>query len=296
MCLEAGLAEKWALLVWEDIKVPSCAYCNRDANNDSGLCEHHEFALFQVTEILTEFMKSNNPPEWLLAGIRELGWIFQHHPRTAAFINVAIEVADRFVIERVNSLHINDVRELNYTRLPQGLIISVLEEAYIVKKDGDLLFPGPLTRRLINVRDLGYPLNSPEQREKALEYQGILAVSLLRSMLRHEFRELGEVEEGMFVPQGALAIMTLLAIHALSSGEKLEVEVSDLTWDAAFRSIPTRQEKKMRRIMAGLLDGVTKMIHNINYNNRPELKDSVLEYLQNLRGRFRERQRIRPRT
>jgi len=242
--------------------------------------------LFQITEILTEFVSSDNPPDWLLAGIRELAWIFHDHPRTAAFINVAVEIADRFVIERVDKLSIQDVKEVNYTQLPLGRIILILQDAYIVKREGDLLLPGPLTKRLINVRDLGYPLSSPEQQQRALEYQGILALSLVRSMLK----------DGTYIPQGALAIMTLLAAHALTSGERIEAEVSDLSWDIAFRNVPNRQENKMRRIMAGLLDGVTKMIHNINDNGRPELKASMLEYLQNMRERFRERQRARSAT
>jgi hypothetical protein len=241
--------------------------------------------LFQVAEILTDFINTEEPPEWLLAGLRELAWIFYGHPRTAAFVNAAVEVADRFAIERAPQLSIDDIKEVNYTRLSQRRVIGLLEEALIVRRKGETLYPGPLTRRLMTVRDLGYPLNSSEQRQKALEYQGILALSLLRSLLR----------EGTYVPQGTLAIMALLAVHALSS-ENIDSEISDLTWDMAFSNIPHRQESKIRRIMAGLLDGTTKMIHNINDAGRPELKDSVVEYLQNMRERFRKRQRERSRA
>lgn len=260
----------------------SCTYCNKEASGDSELCEFHEFALFQVAETLTAFLHSSDPPEWLLAGIRELAWIFYGHPRTAAFVNAAVEIADRFAIERVPKLTIGDVKEVNYTRFPQNRVIGLLEEALIVEREGEILHPGPLTKRLMTVRDLGYPLNSPEQKKRALEYQGILAVSLLRSMLR----------DGTYVPRGALAIMTLLSIHALGSRD-IGSEISDLTWDTAFRVVPNRQENKLKRIMAGLLDGVTKTIHNINDEGRPELKASMVKYLQNMRKRFRERPRAR---
>lgn len=259
-----------------------CTYCSEERSGDSELCEVHEFALFQVAEILTNFIQSGEPPDWLLNGLRELAWIFYGHPRTAAFVNAAVEIADRFAIERVPELTIHDVKEVNYTRLPQRRIIGLLEEALIVEREGDILKPGPLTRRLMTVRDLGYPLNSPEQKQKALEYQGILAISLLRAMLRDE----------TYVPRGALAIVTLLAVHALASGD-IAAEISDLTWDMAFHAIPNRQENKLKRIMAGLLDGVTKMIHNINDEGRPELKDCMVVYLQNMRERFRERRRER---
>lgn len=260
----------------------NCVYCGEKASGESELCRVHEFALFQVAEILTEFIQSNEPPDWLLGGLRELAWIFYGHPRTAAFINAAIEIADRFAIERVPQLTISDVKEVNFTRLPQNRVIGLLEEAQIVKREGEILKPGPLTKRLMTVRDLGYPLNSPEQKQTALEYQGILAISLLRSML----------VGGIYVPRGALAVMTLLSIHALAS-EDVGLEISDLTWDTAFRGVPNRQENKLKRIMAGLLDGVTKMIHNINDEGRPELKSSMVEYLQNMRVRFRERPRTR---
>lgn len=260
----------------------SCIYCKKEASRSSELCEYHEFALFQVAEILTNFIQSSEPPDWLLAGLRELAWIFYGHPRTAAFVNAAIEIADRFAIERVPKLTISDVKEVNYTRFTQNRVIGLLEEALIVEREGEILRPGPLTKRLMTVRDLGYPLNSSEQKQRALEYQGILAISLLRSMLR----------DGTYVPRGALAVMTLLSVHALASRD-IGPEISDLTWDIAFRAVPTRQENKLKRIMAGLLDGVTKTIHNINDEGRPELKDFMVKYLQNMRERFRERSRIR---
>lgn len=262
----------------------SCIYCNEQTTANSQLCENHEFALFQVAEILDEFIQSNEPSDWVLAGLRELTWIFYGHPRTAAFVNAAIEVADRFAIERVPQITINDIVEVNYTQMAQNRVISLLEEALIVEREGEILRPGPLTRRLMMVRDLGYPLDSSEQKQKALEYQGVLALALLRSMLM----------DGTYIPRGALSIMTLLSVHALGSSD-IVPEISDLTWDTVFRTLPNRQENKLKRIMAGLLDGVTKMIHNINDAGRPELKASMVEYLQNMRERFRERQRSRTR-
>lgn len=263
----------------------TCTYCNREAKGDSELCELHEFSLFQIAEVLTEFMNNENPPEWLLYGLRELAWIFYGHPRTAAYVNVAIEIADRFAIERLSYISPADLTEVNFTRLPPRRIIALLEDALIIKRENMLIYPGPLSLRLRSVRDLGYPLNSPEQREKALEYQGVLAISLLRSLLL----------EGEYIPRGALSIMTLLSIHALFT-EEITPVISDLTWDLAFKQIPSRQENKMKRIMAGLLDGATKLIHNINDEGKPELKIEVVSYLDNMRERFRERERTRNRT
>jgi hypothetical protein len=259
-----------------------CVYCDKESSSDSELCQDHEFALFQVTEILTSMLQSSEPPEWLLAGLRELAWIFNGHPRTVAFVNTAVEIADRFTIERVEKLTINDIKEVNFTRFTPSRILGLLEAALIIEREGEIVRPGLLTRRLAMVRDLGYPLNSPEQRQRALEYQGILAISLLRSMLK----------DSTYVPQGALAIMSLLSIHALASKE-IGSEIADLTWDRAFETIPVRQENKLRRVMLGFLDGVTKMIHDINDNSRPELKPEMITYLQNMRERFRDRLRTR---
>ncbi len=249
------------------------------------MCEYHKFALFQVTEILREFVRSDSPPDWLMAGIRELSWVYHGHPRTAAFINAAMEVADRFVIERASSLDTQDIKEVNYTLLPQAKVISLLEEALILKNDGGKLRPGPLVKRLIKVRNLNLPLESPEQEAAALEYQGILAVSLMRSML----------EDGTVVPQGALAIMTFLAAQALRADGAVAPKVEQLTWDLAFNQVPRRQEDKMRRIMSGWLDGIAKVISDIDANGQPVLKDSMVVYLENMRERYRERERGRER-
>ncbi len=261
-----------------------CLYCKRLAGGDSELCKLHEFALFQISETLSEFIQQENPPEWLLDGIRELSWIFFGHPRTAAYINVSMEIADRFAIERLPHISINDIKEVNYTRLSPRRIISLLEDALIIRVENNIVYPGPLSLRLREVRDLGYPLNSPEQKARALEYHGILAISVLRSMLL----------EGEYIPRGALSVLTLLSLQALTS-EEIQREISDVTWDSAFRDVPNRQENKMKRIMAGLLDGVTKMIHNINEDGKPELKTEVVSYLVNMRERYRERERTRTR-
>ena len=138
--------------------------------------------------------------------------------------------------------------------------------------------PGPLVKRLIKVRNLNLPLESPEQEAAALEYQGILAVSLMRSML----------EDGTVVPQGAFAIMTFLAAQALRAEGAIAPKVEQLTWDMAFNRVPRRQEDKMRRIMSGWLDGIAKVISDIDANGQPVLKDSMVVYLENMRGRYRE--------
>ena len=265
--------------------VASCEYCERDAEPGEDVCEYHKFALFQVAEILREFVKVESPPDWLLAGIRELAWVYYGHPQTAAFINAAMEVADRFVIERASSLDINDIKEVNYTLLPQARVISILEKAYILKEDKGKFRPGPLVKRLIKVRNLNLPLESPEQEKAALEYQGILAVSLMRSML----------EDGTVVPRGALAIMTFLAAQALRADGAIGPKVEQLTWDLAFNHVPRRQEDKMRRVMSGWLDGVAKVISDIDETGQPVLKEPIVVYLENMRERYRERERGRER-
>jgi hypothetical protein len=238
-----------------------------------------------VADVLEQYLNEDSPPDWLLGGIRELAWIFLGNPFTAAFVNAAVEVADRFVIERADKLTMEDIKEINYTMVPAPRVILILEEAFILERKGSFLVPGRLILRLRKVRDLNYTLASEEQKRATLEYQGILAITLLRSMLRDG--------SGAFVPQNALAIMTLLAAHALNSDDQIKPEVQKLTWDLAFRSLSSRQEKRTKRIMAGLLDGVAKIIEDLDVDGKPELKAAMIEYLIHERERFRQRERVR---
>ena len=184
------------------------------------------------------YVNSDDPPDWLLRGVRELSWIFHGHPGTMAFINAAMEVADKFVIEKEDEITIEEIRELNYTIYPPLKVISILEDSYIIEREGNIIKPGVLTKRLIATRKLNLPLDSLEQQQRGLEYQAMLAITLLRTMLDdNSFFPQG-------LPQGALATMTLLAAHGLRSDSKIEAEVSALTWVFSFQRCLTPSGRK----------------------------------------------------
>jgi hypothetical protein len=241
--------------------------------------------LFQINEILEIYIQENQPPNWLLYGLRELHWIFSEYPITAAYINTATEVTEMFIIERKDRIDVDDVKEVNFTNLPRDKIISLLEEAFIVERKGDTILPGQLVKKLQQIRWEGYEMGSIEIQNKLLELHGILTVALTKSMIR----------DGNYLPQRALAVFSMLSYHMLSCEEEIEPILSEYTWDLAFAKLGTRQQNRIKRMMAGFFDGKTKIIDDITENGKIVLKPSIIEYITQMRERFRERERERGR-
>jgi hypothetical protein len=233
---------------------------------------------------LEEFIKNNPPPKWLTDGLQEMGWIYQQYPKTVGYFNTTEEVVKTFVIDRAPEIHVDDLEEINYTAHPTERVLGMLEKAWVIERGGDRLRPGRLTRRLQETRLEGYSMDTQEIKEKIKEIHGILTFALTKSLLE----DLGG--EG-FLPRKIIAVLDLLSEQMLASGEEIDLDVPSIRVDLAFLSMPLRQRHRAVRIMSGFADGETKLLADVDERGGMILKESIKQYLTEMRERWRTRER-----
>lgn len=248
-------------------------------------CERCRLSLFQILEILKSYVEEDPPPNWLIRGVRELSWIFREYPRTQGYFNTAMEILELFIIDRMDEINDQDIEELNQTALPREKVLELLEKAFIIKRKGEVVLPGALTKKLQRVRWEGYEMNTPQVESRLLEVHGVLTAALSRSLI---------VTKEYF-PRRALAIFHLLSEQIMRSSEHVEPVIPEYVFLIAFRDINIRQRRRISRIMSGFLDGRTKVISDAEEDGTATLKDIMVTYCEKMRERFRERERARTR-
>lgn len=263
----------------------SCQICGVQIDESNTFCERCRLSLFQILEILKSYVEEDPPPNWLIRGIRELSWVFREYPRTQGYFNTAMEVLELFIIDRMDEIGIQDITELNQTTLPRDKILDLLEKAFIIRRKGETILPGALTKKLQRVRWEGYDMNTPQIENRLLEVHGVLTAALSRSLI--VTRE--------YFPRRALGIFHLLSEQMMRSGEDIEPIIPEYVFISAFRDIDPRQRGRITRIMSGFLDGYTKVISNADEDGSASLKDIMIVYCQKMRERYRERERSRTR-
>lgn len=259
-----------------------CQICGNFTEGSATLCQRCELSLFQVTEILETYIKENPPPDWLVEAIGELSWIFREYPRTKAYLNTAMEVIWIFILDEVDEVDADEIIEVNYTVLARDRIISLLEEALIVRRKDGKILPGSLVEKIRDIRWGGYELNTPEMKKRFLEIQGILAVSLIRALIR----------ERTFIPRRAIAVLHVLSANMMRSGEQINPVIPEEVYEIACVGLTSRQKKHIEWIMCGFLDGQTKIINDVT-DKGLSLKDTMIMYSQKMRERWRTRERER---
>jgi hypothetical protein len=259
-----------------------CQICGTYARNAATLCERCELSIFQVTETLELYIKENPVPDWLIKGIGELAWIFAENPRTQGYLNTAREVTWMFTLDRSEEIGVDDVMEVNYARIPRDEILTLLEEAFIVERKGNKLFPGALVKKLQQVRLEGYAMNTYEVEGKLLEIQGILAIALIASLIKRN----------KYIPRRALAVLHVLSQNMIRSGETIEQVIPDDIFELALVGLTSRQKRHVQYIMIGFADGRTKILSDVT-DDGVSLKDVIVAYCGKMRERWRERVRER---
>lgn len=263
-----------------------CKLCQRQKQKDGNIyCEKCEISLFQIRSILREYMSNSNPPLWMTEGLGELfSWIFNGNPSGSGFFNTANEIMEIFAIDRADKIPRDDLSEINWTNLPEERILKILEDAFIITYDPKFLYPGPLSQKLIDVRWEGYEMNTPEIKQKLKEIHGIIAVAITYGLLNGENNR---------KPKYALAIFYLLSHIMTVNGIDGDIEpiISEYDLDIALNKLAPRQRAKIRRTMLGLIDGDTKIITDKDIEGRMQLNPITIAYIQNMRERYRERER-----
>lgn len=260
------------------------ARCNICGNRwDRGhFCRACQMTLFQINEILENYL-NGNVPEWMSDAIREFDFIYQRDLKKRAYFNVAVEIVDSMVIEKLSTVRIDDIDELNHTNIAQEKIISVLERAKIAERHNSELYIGELTKQLKDLRFSGHMLNTREIQKAILEIHGVLAVALTKAML----------EMDVYKPRGAISILNMLSMQILVSKNEdgIDSKVPENIQQACFNNVPTRQEKHMKWHMSGFYDGRTRLIDDVDENWNLILKPQIVRYLTRMRDRVRERKR-----
>jgi hypothetical protein len=262
----------------------SCKMCGSALNNggSSPLCDTCELTLFQIDTIISEYLL--NPPSWLVEGVTEISsWVYNGNPRGAGYFNTANEIVEVFAIERKEEFPLEELKEMIYTNLPEKQVLKILKEALIIDYDTESIYPGPLSKKLMDIRWEGYEMDSLEVRKKIKEMHGIISVSITKGLLSRD----------KFKPQKALSPFKLVSRIILESNENNGIarDISEYDIDMAFLKLSQRQKNKIRREMCGFSDGETKIIKDKDIKGDMPLKDAVIIYSENMRERFRERNR-----
>jgi len=263
----------------------NCQICGMLIDESENLCERCKVSLFQLFEILDIYIKEDPPPNWLIRAIRELSWIFREYPRTQGYFNTAMEALEMFIIDGMDKIKIEDITEINQTTLPRDKVLNLLEKALIIERDNEEILPGTLTKKIQRIRWEGYEMGTSQIETKLLEVHGVLTVALSKSL----------IENNDYIPRRALGIFHLLSEQMMASEEDIDPIIPKYVFDLAFRNIDHRQQHRIKRIMAGFLDGHTKIISDITEDGRASMKDVIVDYCKIMRERYRERERGRSR-
>lgn len=262
-----------------------CELCKRQSRlKNTKLCDNCELALFQIDTILSLYLENESPPPWLLNGLIQIAsWIYFNNPHGSGFFNTANEIVEIFAIDRNETLPIDELSEINYTNLPAKTVLDTLKKALIIDYDTKNIYPGAISKKLIKIRWEGYEMNSQEVKMKINEIHGIIAVAVTKSL----------VVSNKHKPQRALGLFKLMSKLIFESFDTGEINpyISEYDLDLAFNKLPTRQKNKIKRELCGFSDGETKIINDKDIEGNMPLKDSVITYIENMRERYRERER-----
>lgn len=258
-----------------------CKLCRRRTSNGADFHEKCEKTLFQLNEIIF-YYEDGSPPEWLSEALCELAWVYYHNVRTSGYFNVASEISERFIIENEQAIRRNEIRELGITTVPEGEILELLSEGNIITYDDKLVYPGEFLIKARDIAEKGDELGSPEATLKRKEMFGFLAVCLTRALVY--FTNHG-------IPRTALSIFHLLSEQMIRCNEYQDT-ISDSAIFSAFGDLSMRQKFNQMRRMAGFdPNGEVKIIRDIDHNGTPHLKPCMVIYVDNMRERFRSRDR-----
>jgi len=234
-------------------------------------------------------MSGEQFPQWITDAVREFDFLYRRDPRTRAFFNVALEIMEMAILDNRTSFYWNNLLEPRYTTIPGSDIIRILEKAWIIKRSGEKLQVGDITRKLRGYRLLDYPLNSEEMKSAIQEIHGALATAITYALIT-------DVKiTKKYIPRGALSIFSLLSAHILrhKNDDNIPDKIPLYTQREGFRIVRPRQQRHAKYYMCGFHDGSTRILRDIDKDESILLKPSMITYLERIRDRYRMRIRGR---
>lgn len=158
----------------------------------------------------------------------------------------------------------------------------MLKESYIIEYDETYIYPGKLSKNLIESRWEGLELNDKKFSRHLDEMRGIISISITKNLL----------VKGSFVPQKALAIFKLLSQILINNedNEQINPIIYDYDFDIAFVKLPDRFKSRLVREVLGFRDGKSKIVGDVDFDKNILLKQEMITYVENMRERYRERE------
>jgi hypothetical protein len=262
-----------------------CELCKTQTVKTQGeVCEPCKLAMFQLDQILGAYMEGDVPESWISRMVKDLDFMFERSLRTKGYFNAAVELLYIFAIDKEDSTKREDLEELSYSGIPVEKLLNVLESAQIIRINGEELTPGRLMDKLRTIRWEGYQLDTMQVATKLQEAYGIISIAITRGIIARQ----------EYIPRSAMAILHLLSKQMLDSGDGIQVEVPPLRQDACLAIATTRQEQHLKYAMSGLnTQGRPRIIKDIDDEGNMLLKEETIEYLTNMRERYRVRERTR---
>jgi hypothetical protein len=253
------------------------------------ICKKCQLSIFQITDILETYLKEDAPPKWIINIVKELAWIYKKNPRTMGYFNTAEEISKVFLFDSVTKISNEELKELNYSTLPNNKILSLLKEGLIVELNDEYILPGPLVKKLQQVKWEEVAISAPRLQSKLLELNGIVTIAITRAMITTKEQ----------IPRQSLSIFHLLSNQILLSDDDEDVEniIPEYSFEGTmFSLLNNMQVDRVLRTMTGFGDGSTKLIEDIDDHNEIHLNKTTTIYLNQMRERWRTRVRDRARS
>lgn len=272
-------------------KCECCGLAESDLEDYDGelICKKCQLSIFQITDILEAYLKDEIPPKVVVDVVKELAWIYQKNPRTMGYFNTASEISQVFLFDSVTRINDEELKELNYSALPNNKILALLNDGMIVELENGYIYPGPLVKKLQQVRWEEVALSAPRLQSKFLELNGILTIAITRAMISNKQQ----------IPRQALSIFHLLSNQIILSDDDDDVDniISEYSFEGImFSLLNPMQVSRILRTMTGFGDGSSKLIEDIDDNDEIHLNKKAAMYLNHVRERWRTRERDRART
>ncbi len=246
--------------------------------------------------ILDEYTQTGGQPEGILAlMMAELDFLYKRNTTLFGYLNTASELTFEFVLGEAPTVAIADLREVNFTRLPDTEVLRLMETALLVTRDHERLSPGPLTLKLKDLRMQEFRVRSPEFQAAMSQAIGVIAVALTKALF-----DLYGVEEGRGgrFPRSAMAVLHLLAALVIEADANHRPIDSRLPYDRFLsitqKMLTARQQRFAVYLFVSILDGRARLIKDYDPTEHTlVLDDVVVKFLERIRELIRERERER---
>lgn len=263
------------------IYITKCEFCGYRIRGEGKLHGECQRTKFQIEEIINLYLEGE-PPDWLTNALAELSWLYEENIRYSSFFNAASEIAEFFIIGGEQFISIDTLDTLNISSIPNSRIIQCLVDSKLIEVNDNKIFPTKILKQGRNEIMKGNELGSEIATNKRKEFYGFLAVSLTKMLMDN-------LSFGGF-PHDAIAIFQVISFQ-MYGAEEGENVLTPGRITSGMRDLTKYRRMRKCRKMAGFdSSGHTKIIKD-KQGEDYILKDEIVEYVDQMRERYRDRER-----